>query len=326
MSHEITDSSDWVGTRVPYMQDLESALRCHICKEIFTSPVITQCCHTFCSLCIRRLLNSNSKCPDCRQETQTSSLRKNAVVEEIVEHYTKARAPLMELAAGQAVPSSVEMPVPSPVEDQPRKRRRTAASPVEGQSEEQQNESDIEIIEDNDSKYGTCPVCNKRMKIVEIQTTHLEQCLTGTVSNRRPTRSALYSNHDISKKLPLVHYNMMKDVKLRKVLTDFGLSTRGNRQTLEVRHREWTNLWNANADSKSPVSGRELIARLNEWERGMEQTGQNHNIKEVDASIWAQKHSQDFADLIANARQSSKKATSKVSEPSEDATVHESVN
>ncbi len=62
---------------------------------------------------------------------------------------------------------------------------------------------------------------------------------------------------------------MLKESALRKKLAELGLSTAGNRQLLERRHKEWLMLWNANCDSAHPKRRSELLQDLETWERTM---------------------------------------------------------
>lgn len=60
--------------------------------------MITSCSHTFCSLCIRRALSNDNKCPLCRAVEQEVKLRSNWSMEEAVEAFKKARPVVLELA------------------------------------------------------------------------------------------------------------------------------------------------------------------------------------------------------------------------------------
>jgi len=93
----VTDASDWSGTPVASLAPVESALRCQVCKEFYSTPMITTCAHTFCSLCIRRCLTNDGRCPACRTEDQPSRLRRNWVVEELVQAFESARPDILQL-------------------------------------------------------------------------------------------------------------------------------------------------------------------------------------------------------------------------------------
>lgn len=101
---DVPDSTDWLSTPLSGLSAVEAALRCQVCKDFFKTPMLTSCCHTFCSLCIRRALSNEGKCPLCRASDQELKLRSNWAMEEIVESFTKARKTTLDFArtAGQA--------------------------------------------------------------------------------------------------------------------------------------------------------------------------------------------------------------------------------
>ncbi|SCU92924.1 LAFA_0F13718g1_1 [Lachancea sp. 'fantastica'] len=92
----VTDPRDFSKTMIPELQDTDTLLRCHICKDFLKTPVLTHCGHTFCSLCIREYLNREQKCPLCLAELRESMLRSEFLVNEIAASYTKVRAKLLE--------------------------------------------------------------------------------------------------------------------------------------------------------------------------------------------------------------------------------------
>lgn len=98
---ELLDSSDWLQTTLPHLTPLESGLRCQVCKDFYDTPMITSCSHTFCSLCIRRCLTNDGKCPVCRSPDQEIRLRRNWSVQEIVDAFRHARPNLILLATTQ---------------------------------------------------------------------------------------------------------------------------------------------------------------------------------------------------------------------------------
>lgn len=97
-SFDIPDSTDWLDTPLSLVAPLESSLRCQVCKDFFDNPVVTSCSHTFCSLCIRRCLSSEGKCPVCRCSDQETKLRRNWAVQELVEAFNNARPGVLDLA------------------------------------------------------------------------------------------------------------------------------------------------------------------------------------------------------------------------------------
>lgn len=110
-------------------------------------------------------------------------------------------------------------------------------------------------------------------------------------------------------RLPIINYSLLKDTVLRKKLKDLGIPNTGPRPLLQRRHTEWMNLWNANCDSKTPKSKRELLRELDIWERtqgGQAQLSGDITDtvmrKDFDVTAWSTSHEDDFKRLIANAR------------------------
>lgn len=97
-SDDVPDSTDWLSTPLSGFAAVEAALRCQVCKDFYKTPMITSCSHTFCSICIRRALSNDGKCPMCRSTEQELKLRSNWSMEETVEAFTKARATALSLA------------------------------------------------------------------------------------------------------------------------------------------------------------------------------------------------------------------------------------
>lgn len=128
-------------------------------------------------------------------------------------------------------------------------------------------------------------------------------------------------------KLAHPHFSMLKDVQLRKKLTDQGLSAGGNRKAQEDRLKEWVLLWNSNCDNKVPRSRADLRRDLDTWERTQGDRASTSNIayatglqikdKDFDAKAWSDQHSDSFGDLIAKAK-SKAAAKRKAAEETED--------
>lgn len=96
---ELSDPSDWLQTALPQLTPLESVLRCQVCKDFYDAPMITSCSHTFCSLCIRRCLTNDGRCPTCRSQDQEIRLRRNWSVQEVVDAFRHARPTLIQLGS-----------------------------------------------------------------------------------------------------------------------------------------------------------------------------------------------------------------------------------
>jgi E3 ubiquitin-protein ligase RAD18 len=100
-SDDVPDSTDWLSTPLSGFAAVEAALRCQVCKDFYKTPMITSCSHTFCSICIRRALSNDGKCPMCRSTEQELKLRSNWSMEETVEAFTNARTAALNLARNQ---------------------------------------------------------------------------------------------------------------------------------------------------------------------------------------------------------------------------------
>lgn len=90
MSEGITDPSDW-PIEFKSLREIDSHLRCPICKELLRAAVVLQCSHNFCSECIRRHLDKESSCPACRVATSTSQMRRNVALDEIANNFGDCR-------------------------------------------------------------------------------------------------------------------------------------------------------------------------------------------------------------------------------------------
>ncbi|OOF98361.1 hypothetical protein ASPCADRAFT_164853 [Aspergillus carbonarius ITEM 5010] len=335
---DLPDSTDWLGTPLSLVAPLESSLRCQVCKDFFDNPVITSCSHTFCSLCIRRCLSTEGKCPACRSADQELKLRRNWAVQELVEAFQNARPSVLGLAKKAAVQKNEA--VNGDLEEPASKKRKIeaseglAATPSEGVRTRSQtrgvgSQEDpvaIEVIEDsNDEEYipedglVACPICNRRMKN-EAVFRHLDICNGEPVPSKQLNFGSLQPMSPASRKpkdlvnkpperLPIINYSLLKDTVLRKKLKDLGIPNTGPRPLLQRRHTEWMNLWNANCDSKTPKSKRELLRELDIWERtqgGQAQLSGDITDtvmrKDFDVTAWSTSHEDDFKRLIANAR------------------------
>lgn len=101
-SFDIEDPSDWLRTSIPLLASVDAASRCQVCKDFYDTPMITSCSHTFCSLCIRRCLTNDGRCPACRAPDQELRLRRNWTVQELVDGFKAARPALLHLGETKA--------------------------------------------------------------------------------------------------------------------------------------------------------------------------------------------------------------------------------
>ncbi|KAF5587736.1 e3 ubiquitin ligase RAD18 [Fusarium pseudocircinatum] len=345
-NHDVPDSTDWLTTPLTALAVVESALRCQICKDFYKTPMITSCCHTFCSLCIRRTLSNEGKCPLCRASEQELKLRSNWAMEDAVQAFINARPATLELArdadtnktsskrkATQDHHESGDAPDGKRLRSSTRLRNTRShpsyTVPAEEDETVQVSEGDEDFQPEPDGLVA-CPVCESRMKEWQVFK-HLETC-TGPVQRPRGTPGSS-SNTSFNQqrpqtkapdRLPAINYSMFKDQALRKKMSDLGISNQGPRILLERRHKEWMTIWNSNCDAARPRKRHELIHDLDVWERTQggraPTTGrsiQNAAIikdKEFDGAAWAAKHDSSFKDLIANAKRTRLEAKRKADE------------
>jgi len=202
-SFDLPDSTDWIKTSLPAFEPLEAALRCEVCKEFYNNPVITPCNHTFCSICIRRCITSDGKCPSCKTGCSSDKLAPNIAVREVVMRFQEARPKALELAradkeeeaaAGSRKKRKLE---DTDIEEDDNVRHtrsratrsksqrnggRTSSPAVIADSED---DGDDDFLPDGMVK---CPVCNRAMK-EELVYNHLDTCTGSDVPEERSTRS-----------------------------------------------------------------------------------------------------------------------------------------
>lgn len=191
---ELPDSTDWHATSLPAFEPLEAALRCEVCKEFYHNPVITSCAHTFCSLCIRRCIAVDGKCPACKSACQADKLQPNIAVREIATRFQEARPKALELARAK---DNDDGETATPASGRKRKRdaadgeeegRRTTRSRQTRRSTRLGNESitdDMPVVipdsdEENEDEFVPegmvpCPICKKPMK-EEAVFNHIPVC------------------------------------------------------------------------------------------------------------------------------------------------------
>ncbi|OAP62597.1 hypothetical protein AYL99_01824 [Fonsecaea erecta] len=126
---DFTDSTDWLQTPLAALAPLDASLRCQVCKDYFTTPMMTSCSHTFCSLCIRRCLSQEGRCPACREADQEIKLRRNWAVEELVAHFTASRKGLLAFATASLAIGRAQDGVEHESQ-RPKKRRKVAPEPA----------------------------------------------------------------------------------------------------------------------------------------------------------------------------------------------------
>ncbi|KAI0398874.1 DNA repair protein rad18 [Xylaria palmicola] len=187
----VADSTDWLATPLSGLAAVEAALRCQICKDFYRTPMLTSCNHTFCSLCIRRALSADGRCPLCRASEQEMKLRSNWSMEEVVAAFTHARAAVLDFARRPPpAPARAETPKrkaddgedgdgleASSSQQRSSKRLRSSARlsktrGIEVTAEmawQEAHSSDLELSNpEPDDGLVACPICWRRMKPLQV--------------------------------------------------------------------------------------------------------------------------------------------------------------
>jgi E3 ubiquitin-protein ligase RAD18 len=327
MAHSIqlSDPSDWIGTAIEPLGKVDAALRCQVCKEYFRTPMITACTHTFCSLCIRRCITADGKCPTCRTEVAISRLCKNTTVAEMVEAFEQARPVMLEVgrhslnhATGSKrarVDGDTDVPPPKSKRQTRSEGRQEASRTTKDMDDLSSPEHSVSLSPAKDG-YSRCPICTKEMRIEQVYS-HLD--IHNEPQQRAPTHALVTRDHSRQitqqpeqKPLPNINYSILRERDLRNRLAALGISSSGSKTALQRRHTEFLNIWNANCDSTRPRTKQQLVRDLEEWERSQGVPPQLDATmkKDFDGHCWSSEHQSDFQRLIAEARgKSSRSAT-----------------
>ncbi|CCM05056.1 uncharacterized protein FIBRA_07259 [Fibroporia radiculosa] len=141
---DVPDPSDFPPSdSAPGLRQLDEALRCSICRELYAAPMTLNCGHCYCSLCIRSVLNEKQECPACRKFASEEHLRKNVAMESAVKAWALAREFVLRLSKEQERRAQLNG-IDGVAEDiegaRPHKRRRRA------HSSEVIHDDDVEIV------------------------------------------------------------------------------------------------------------------------------------------------------------------------------------
>ena len=204
-SFEIADSTDWHSTSLPAFEPLEAALRCEVCKEFYDNPVLTSCSHSFCSICIRRCISTDGKCPTCKAATSADKLLPNYALREIVSRFQDARPKVLELAKrDKDDPDAISENKKRKLGDtdieegEPVKSTKSWQTRSQSQRGNGTNVMPIEVPDSEDDGDATfdpelegkvrCPMCNEPMLEVQLWR-HLDVCPGSDAVGGRKTRS-----------------------------------------------------------------------------------------------------------------------------------------
>lgn len=100
------------------LEELQSELTCPVCLELFRDPVILECGHHFCKVCIVQCwevkADEVSSCPKCRKSCERK-LRPNSLLCNVVESVRKAGA--VSAASAGTMPGWDPEGAPEPPEE-----------------------------------------------------------------------------------------------------------------------------------------------------------------------------------------------------------------
>ncbi|KNE59036.1 DNA repair protein rad18 [Allomyces macrogynus ATCC 38327] len=173
------------------------------------------------------------------------------------------------------------------------------------------NDPDFHPTSSSARSTEPCPVCHRRIHKDKLAH-HVNACLDGTASPPPRTAPApppakRARPAEPMSRLPRVHYHTLKDTKVRALLQDAGLPTRGPRDKLIARHKAWVLLYNANVDA-DPARRRSLAdlrRQLNSEERARDAHAQDTaGMAGMSLQMHVQKYADQFEELVEAARKS----------------------
>jgi hypothetical protein len=219
----------------PELQALDESLRCGICQELYNNAVtisISECAHTFCSLCIRKTFFDQMKgtkrktwCPKCNCDVprQDKELITNREVQAAVLGYKQFLV---------TYTTNAKAAVPIPAADKP-------PSP-------------------NTRRSG-------RPRAAQVD--HAEPPLQLPEQDQKPTAKPGDAPLNLMHKKPATNYAGMNKKQLQNKCDDEDLPKIGDVEILKARHQDYVTLWNAETDSIRPKSKQQIVALVLKKER-----------------------------------------------------------
>ena len=278
ISREIKVSKGLSG-RFPEIDLISKSVQCPICYDGFRDAVSTPCGHDFCSLCVRDYLQYKQQCPSCLKELHETRLWSNKALTSITALVLVLIQKLEESFRNEQIQAinAVFKPTPTKKSGLPSTPKRaekvsaasssaiaTSSTPkrVDTVSAELPSATATSASETLPSEIVHCPVCQVGVPERNVNQ-HLDQCLQEQSGARVKPRT----NTPKLKPMKKVVYHLLKDAQLKKLIKDEGLSAKGDRKTLEWRHKRFTVLWNAQCDSERPASRLEIRIELEKEEK-----------------------------------------------------------
>ncbi|PVG00212.1 hypothetical protein CPB86DRAFT_729739, partial [Serendipita vermifera] len=326
----ITEPHDFINEE---LVALDTTIRCGICKDIINIPMIAPCLHSFCSMCIRESLSVKAECPVCRTATSDGQLKRNTMLSEISEAYKKARSTLLRLekTSNQQYDGVIlgkrKRSDSSGLGANVSKVPKIQNSAGNGSVLNRRHQSD----RSSSRKKGkflitkttmvSCPACEEFLD-PEFINEHLDSNCTlnqqdmevqkgkrDTIDQKKAWASVLTSrpkpkikdgDEIPTKRISKVNYDIKSTKQLRELLSDIGLSDKGDASHMRQRHERWVNLWNAEVDAKKPRTKAELLMEMSDWEQARSRA---KAAPKVDSSKdWLENNRAQFDQLVSNVR------------------------
>ncbi|GJE87930.1 RING-finger-containing E3 ubiquitin ligase [Phanerochaete sordida] len=315
---DIPDPTDF-SADAPGLRQLDEALRCTMCRELFQAPVTVNCTHghCFCSYCIRDALATKPECPLCRGQISEVQIRKNPAMEDAVKAWNVARPFVLQILRerADAEAAAAARIKASANSEKPKFKKRKITS------ESNSDDDIVEIgeppasspsIQPGSSSVVLCPLCNKNVPLKTINN-HIDAGCPSPASSgltspcsplpkdkgkQKQQWSQLFQGAPAARKgkgkarghpleeqaepLPKIAYDTVTQKRLRDVLEEYGLAATGDRQTMAARHARFVNMYNANLDASEGQrkSVKQLQIEMKRWDEAEEK---RKTRKKVDA-------------------------------------------
>lgn len=190
-SSDVPDPRDFSKTIIPELADLDSLLRCHICKDFLKTSVLTPCGHTFCSICIRKYLQKENKCPLCLSELTESMLQKEFLVQEICKSFLKVREPLLNHLRAKTDEDTFNDVEEIQILETRKRTFQPSQQEVGIERKKKKNViGNLLMKKPSKQKMGQCPICEEYFPITILETTHIDECLKNP-RQRKPSSSEI---------------------------------------------------------------------------------------------------------------------------------------
>ncbi|XP_065218041.1 E3 ubiquitin-protein ligase RAD18-like [Planococcus citri] len=287
---------------VEQMKNIDNLLKCGICYEYFTTCVVTECSHNFCSLCIRKYIQYKTECPVCFKPLYDSQLRANRIVDNLVNIFPdlkdriirhlrtlktlkpnciyvspQKKSEVTPVKTSVSRKSISKTPKSFIIENTEAKESNTPVAGSSRHSTQTPEPSKVIIPKifqspvkkshsssDNVAqKHVKCPVCSVDILERNINL-HLDDCLNRSKDEKKKEQIPPKRQH-----LPKLVYRLMSEKSLRSKVKEHGLNAQGDFETLKNRLQKYTALYNAECDKTDPRPVQDIIRQLEREEKAL---------------------------------------------------------